>query len=67
MKILDLKNSFVRAIISKKVEKVIKNKFGADASVILADLSAEEENDVLAVRVNGVIKISKKDLMNILN
>jgi hypothetical protein len=67
MKILDLKNSFVRAIISKKVEKVIKNKFGADVSVILADLSAEEENDVLAVRVNGVIKISKKDLMNILN
>jgi hypothetical protein len=67
MKILDLKNSFVRAIISKKVEKVIKNKFGANTSILLADLSAEEENDILAVRVNGVIKISKKDLMNILN
>lgn len=66
MKILDLNSSFVRAILAKKLEKIIQQKFDVEPSLIMSELSASENGDTVVINTTAQIVMSKKDLTNII-
>lgn len=66
MKILDLHQSFMRSLIAKKAEKIAKEKLNVGSSIILSELSVNEDGDRLTVNVEGQLILSKKDLITLM-
>ncbi len=66
MKILDLHQSFVRGLIAKKAEKIAREKLNVNSSIILSELTINEDGDKLMVNVEGQLVLSRKDLITLM-
>ena len=67
MKIFDLGESvFIKGAMSQLIERLIRDKFSTNASVILTGLSGNETGDHITVDVTAKIVLSKKDVADIL-
>lgn len=66
MKILDLNNSFVMAMLSRKIENMVQEKFNTNATLLLSGMSANESGDSVSIDVTAKIVMSKKDVADML-
>lgn len=66
MKILDLKNSFVRFLLARKIEKIFMQGFDISPSVFLSDVTAHEQDESVTINAAVQIVMSKKDLAKLI-
>lgn len=62
-----IKSEFMRSIVSKLIERSIKNKYGCEVLVELKDLDVVVENKIAHVQLSAVADVNVKQLSKLMD